>query len=170
MTRNFVGLLSMCSLCSILVGCQATGEQHQADVFDASQVNSQQEAKTVTIITISPAKIKVSNEKNQRTAQIAGGILGAVAGGALGHKKNTDTAIVGAVGGGAAGAAAGSLVKDETLVSGVLISYQQDGKIFTSAQVGKPCEFAVGSVSLMVKTKNNETRIQPNAACPTQQS
>lgn len=162
--RSFV----LISIAAILGGCQATGDQYQADVFDASQVNSQQEAKTVKIITISPARIKVSNDNNRQTAQIVGGLLGAVAGGALGKQKNTDTALIGAAGGGAAGVAAGSLVSAEILVPGVLISYQENGKIFTSAQVGKPCEFAIGEISLLVKTKSNETRIQPNATCPIQ--
>lgn len=149
-----------------LVGCQATGEQYQSDVFDASQVNTQQEAKTVKIITISPTKIKVSNEKNKKAAMMVGGVLGLLGGAALGAGKNTDTAIVGGVAGGGAGALAGSMVSDTSLVPGVLIGYSENGKIFTSAQVGRPCDFEVGGVSLMVMTTSNETRIQPNATCP----
>ena len=154
------------SVAMALVGCQATGEQYQADVFDASQVNTQQEAKTVKIITVSPTKIKVSNEKNRKAAMMVGGVLGAIGGAALGNQNNTDTAIVGGVAGGAAGAMAGSLVDETTLVPGVLIGYAENGKIFTSAQVGRPCEFKVGEISLMVMTLSNETRIQPNATCP----
>ena len=56
------------SIAAVLAGCQATGEEYQADVFDASQVNTQQEAKTVKILTISPSKIKVSNDKNKNAA------------------------------------------------------------------------------------------------------
>ena len=82
------------------------------------------------------------------------------------NQNNTDSAIVGGVAGGAAGAMAGSLVDDTTLVPGVLIGYAENGKIFTSAQVGRPCEFKVGEISLMVMTISNETRIQPNASCP----
>lgn len=158
-----------CLALSILVGlagCQATGEQYQADVFDASQVNTQQEAKTVKIITVSPTRIKVSNEKNKKAAMMVGGVLGALGGAAVGSQNNTDTAVVGGVVGGAGGAMAGSLVNDSTLVPGVLIGYSEGGKIFTSAQVGRPCEFQVGGISLMVMTLANETRIQPNAACP----
>ncbi|MBW0237746.1 hypothetical protein [Pseudomonas sp. D1HM] len=151
---------------AVLAGCQSTGEEYQADVFDASQVNTQQEAKTVKIITISPSKIKVSNEKNKNAAMMAGGVLGLIGGAALGNTKNTDTALVGGVAGGAAGAMAGSLVNGTTLVPGVLIGYSENGKIFTSAQVGRPCEFKVGEISLMVMTLSNETRIQPNATCP----
>ena len=103
---------------AVLAGCQTSGEEYQADVFDASQVNTQQEAKTVKILTISPSKIKVSNEKNKKAAMMAGGVLGLIGGAALGNTKNTDTAIVGGVAGGAAGAMAGSLVDDTTLVPG----------------------------------------------------
>ena len=35
------------SIAAVLAGCQTSGEEYQADVFDASQVNSQQEA-TIT--------------------------------------------------------------------------------------------------------------------------
>ncbi|MGH8420475.1 MAG: hypothetical protein ACRER8_24870 [Pseudomonas sp.] len=154
------------SLAAFITGCQSTGEENQADVFDSSQVNSQQEAKTVKIISVSPAKIKVSNERNRQAATLVGGVLGLAAGGALGATKNRDTALVGGVAGGAAGALAGSMVNDTTLVPGVLIGYSEEGKIFTSAQVGKICEFKAGEISLMVKTLKNETRIQPNAACP----
>jgi hypothetical protein len=75
-------------------------------------------------------------------------------------------AVVGGVAGGAGGVLAGSMVNESSLVPGVLISYSEAGKIYTSAQVGKVCEFTPGEISLMVKTLSNETRIQPNAACP----
>lgn len=159
------GMLAL-SIAAMLSGCQSTGEQYQADVFDATQVNAQQEAKTVKIISVSPTRIKVSNERNRQAATLVGGVLGLAAGGALGASKNRDTAIVGGVAGGAAGALAGSLVSDTSLVPGVLIGYADEGKIFTSAQVGKLCEYKTGEISLMVKTTANETRIQPNAACP----
>lgn len=158
--------LAVLSLAVIVAGCQATGEEYQADVFDASQVNTQQEAKTVKIITVTPTKIKVSNERNRKAAQMVGGLLGAVGGAALGANHNRDTAIIGGVAGGAGGALAGSMVNETSLVPGVLIGYSEEGKIYTSAQVGKVCEFAPGGISLMVKTINDETRIQPNAACP----
>ncbi len=162
----FKQTVAVLSLAAVLAGCQATGEDYQADVFDASQVNTKQPAKTVQILTVSPTKIKVSNASNRQAAQVVGGLLGAVGGGALGAKHNGDTALIGAVGGGAAGALAGSMVNETSLVPGVLLGYSEDGKIYTSAQVGKPCQFAPGSVSLMVMMLNNETRIQPNATCP----
>ena len=82
------------------------------------------------------------------------------------HRTIVTPAIVGGVAGGAAGAMAGSLVNDTTLVPGVLIGYSENGKIFTSAQVGRTCEFKIGEISLMVMMLSNETRIQPNATCP----
>lgn len=154
------------AMAAFVAGCQSTGEEYQADVFDATQVNTQQEAKTVKIVTVSPTKIKVDNTRNRQTAQLVGGALGLVAGGALGAQNNRDTAIVGGVAGGGAGVLAGSMVDSTSLVPGVLIGYAEGGKIYTSAQVGKLCEFKVGEVSLMVKTVRNETRIQPNATCP----
>lgn len=162
----FKQTMAVLSLAAILAGCQATGEEYQADVFDASQINSQQPARTVQIITVSPTKIKVSNEANRKAATVAGGLIGAIGGGALGANRNSNTALVGAVGGGTAGALAGSLVSDTSLVPGVLIGYSENGKIYTSAQVGHICQFNAGSVSLMVTMLNNETRIQPNATCP----
>jgi hypothetical protein len=73
---------------------------------------------------------------------------------------------IGAIGGGALGAAAGSLVADKVLVEGVSIAYIENDKIFTSAQVGKPCEYKVNETALIISTGPNETRIQPNATCP----
>ncbi|VVP61673.1 hypothetical protein PS870_06412 [Pseudomonas fluorescens] len=158
--------LAVIALATLVAGCQSTGEQYQADVFDASQVNTKQAAKTVTIISVTPAKIKVSNESNRKAATLVGGLIGAVGGGALGAGHNRDTALIGGVAGGATGALAGSMVNDTTLVPGVLLGYSEAGKIYTSTQVGKPCEFAPGKISLMVQMLSNETRIQPNATCP----
>jgi outer membrane lipoprotein SlyB len=162
--------MAVLSLAVVLAGCQATGEEYQADVFDSSQINTQTPAKTVQIITVSPTKIKVSNAANRQTATVVGGLLGAVGGGVLAgghdHGRGPNNAVLGAVGGGAAGALAGSLVNDSTLVPGVLIGYSENGKIYTSAQVGHVCQFAPGTISLMVMMLNNETRIQPNATCP----
>ena len=149
-----------------LAGCQTTGALHQADVFDASLVNQKQEAKTIVIVSVSPTQIKVSNEQNKQMATMVGALVGVVGGAALGASRNRDTAVLGGVAGGAGGALAGSMVSDTTLVPGVLIGYSEDGKIYTSTQVGRLCDFEAGKVSLMVKTNANETRIQPNAVCP----
>lgn len=167
MTRKTLAMAMMIGASAFsLQGCVTAGAEYQANVFDASQVNTQQEAKTVKILTVSPAKVKVSNEKNQRRAQLVGALLGAAAGGAAGANRHTNTGLAGAAAGGAVGIAAGSLVASEVLVDGVLLGYSLDGKIFTSTQVGKPCEFVIGEIALMVSMVTNETRIQPNGTCP----
>ena len=108
------------SLAVIVAGCQATGEEYQANVFDAGQVNSQQEAKTVKILTVTPTKIKVSNEKNRKAAQMVGGLLGAVGGAALGALGGAGVAAIaggsaawGALAGAGVGALAGGIVGHE---------------------------------------------------------
>ena len=99
---------------------------------------------------------------------IIGGALGALAGGfgggfgGLGAAGTLGTS----VGGGAVGVAAGSMVADKVLVEGVSIAYLENGKMYTSAQVGKLCEFKPNATALIISTGPKETRIQPNAACP----
>jgi len=155
---------------TVLTGCQASGERYAASVYDTAQVNQKQEAKTVQIISVMPAKVAVDNTENKKNAQTFGTILGAVAGGVAGYSAGSGSsskgALAGAVGGGALGAAAGTLVDDKTLVEGVTLSYSEDNKVYTSTQVGKQCEFQPG-LALVVTTQANETRIQPNATCPT---
>lgn len=155
---------------SLLAACQnATGEQHAANVYRANQVNQEQDATTIKILAIMPAKIEVDNAKAQQTAQVMGGILGAVGGALAGNQfKNyrDEATIGGAVGGGAIGAAAGTaLVDTKILVDGVSITYEDDGKTKNTAQVGKLCEFAAGT-AVVVMTSAQERRIQPNATCP----
>jgi len=50
-------------------------------------------------------------------------------------------------------------------VEGVSIGYLERGKIFSSEQVGKVCEYHLGA-SILIATFPFETRIQPNASCP----
>lgn len=151
-----------------LAGCQSNADDHAADVYQTDQLNSKQETKTVNIISVLPAKVAVDNTKNKRAAQATGAVLGAVAGGIIGHnvgsRSNTNTT-VGAVAGGTAGAAAGSLVSDKTMVEGVLLTYKEGTKVYTSTQVGKSCQFSTG-LAVVITTTYNETRIQPNAKCP----
>jgi outer membrane lipoprotein SlyB len=49
-------------------------------VYTQAQVNTRQNADVVNILAVMPAKVQVSNAENQRTARIAGGLLGAAAG------------------------------------------------------------------------------------------
>ena len=140
----------------------------QANVYKAGQVNQAQEAKTVQILAVMPAKVEVDNADQKKAAQVGGAIFGAILGAALGGmaKNNPGAATAGgAVGGGVVGAAAGSLVKDKILVDGVSLTYLIMGKTLNSAQVGKSCEFAPG-MAVMISTSPTETRIQPNKECP----
>ncbi|MGF6409566.1 glycine zipper 2TM domain-containing protein [Paraburkholderia sp. MM5482-R1] len=165
--------LACAATLALLAGCQATGEQYSASTYTTAQLNSRQEVKTVEIIAILPAKVQVDNAQGKQAAQIVGGLLGAIAGGAAataathgGHAIKQQNAILGVAGGAAAGAAAGSLVSDKVLVDGVQLTYKDAGKVFSSTQVGKACEFTQG-IAEVVSTGPNETRVQPNAACPT---
>ncbi len=153
----------------VVTGCSNSGEQYQANVYKAGQVNSRQAAKTVKILAVMPAKIEVDNTQGKQNAQMIGGVLGALAGGVIGNKNtkhSTSGTVTGAVAGGAVGAAGGSLVKDKVLVDGVSITYIEDGQTYNSAQVGQVCEFTPGT-ALVISSDGSETRIQPNATCPT---
>ena len=152
-----------------LAGCATPGEENRADVYTSDQVNSRQAANVITILAVLPARVQVDNSQNQRTAQLMGGMLGAVGGGLLGgglaHRNVLATGTVGAVGGGALGVAGGSLVPGQVLVDGVSIAYEDNGQTFNSAQVGRACEYAPGH-AIMVQVSPTSTRIQPNAVCP----
>ncbi|WP_072274607.1 glycine zipper 2TM domain-containing protein, partial [Salmonella enterica] len=129
---------------SALSACQSNADHSAADVYDAVQLNSKQETKTVNIISVFPAKVAVDNTQNKQAAQTFGAILGAVAGGVAGHNVGSGSGrgtAAGAVGGGTVGAAAGTLVKDKSIVEGVSLTYKDGTKLFTSTQVGKPCQF-----------------------------
>lgn len=173
MKKSITITTQMIACLSLLSACQATGEQYAANVYKAGQVNQKQDAKTVKILAVMPAKIEVDNAEAKQNAQLIGGVLGALGGAAAGGsvKKHTGEATVaGAVGGGALGAAAGSaLVKDKVLVDGVSLTYVEGKKTLNSAQVGRLCEFAPGT-AIVISTGNNETRIQPNAVCPKEEN
>lgn len=163
---SIVKFTSAFTAIALIAGCAATGEQHRANVYRAGQVNQAQEAKVVSIIAILPAQVEVDNSAGKKNAEMAGALLGALAGAQASRKSNNSNTKTNAlVGGAAAGAAAGSMVSDKTLVDGVQLTYNLNGKLITSVQVGRACEFARGE-SIMVSTSPTETRIQPNAECP----
>nr|MBA2816291.1 membrane protein [Candidatus Pantoea persica] len=56
-------------------------------------------------------------------------------------------------------------MSDKTLVESVSLTYKEGTKIYTSTQVSRTCKFTSG-LAVVISTKNNETRIQPNTACP----
>lgn len=169
MASNKCGFMAIFSCALLLAGCQKPGADLGANVYQADQVNQSQNAEVINILSLSPAKIEVSNAQNQKEAQVAGGLLGAITGGVIGGEVpggSVGTGLGGAALGGIGGAAAGSLVPGKVLVDGVTIGYSQNGSLHTSTQVGKMCEFKIGS-ALVVSTSSNETRVQPNATCPT---
>ncbi|MBV9249299.1 MAG: hypothetical protein JO227_08660 [Acetobacteraceae bacterium] len=152
-----------------LAACAQPGTEAGANVYSEAQVNTRQQAGVVNILAVMPAKVQVSNAQNQRAAEVAGGLLGAVAGAALGgglaHHNTLAAGTIGAAGGGLFGAAAGSLVPAQVLIDGVSITYEDHGSTFSSAQVGRSCEFVPGR-AVMISTTSAETRIQPNNVCP----
>ncbi|HAV1601581.1 TPA: hypothetical protein JG832_002472 [Enterobacter hormaechei subsp. xiangfangensis] len=151
---------------SVLTGCANTGAEYGADVYAADQLNAKQETKTVKILSVLPAKVAVDNKANKESAQMVGAILGAIAGAALGYQSHNDlgTAAGGAVGG-TIGTVAGSVVKDKVMVDGVTLSYAEGDKVYSSTQLGKECLFTPG-LAVVITTKANETRVQPNHTCP----
>lgn len=159
-------LATMATAMVFITGCLATGQQHRADVFKAGQTNKAQEAQLIKIMSVSPGQIEVDNSEAKKNAQLAGALIGALIG--ANASKNTERVDIGsgAAVGLAAGTAAGSMVSNKVLVDGLLIAYMTGGKIFTSAQVGRICEFKVGENALLISTGPNETRVQPNNTCP----
>ncbi len=148
-------------------GCAATGENLKSNVYKSGQVNTSQAARTIKITAVLPAQIEVDNSKFKKLAIKAAGLLGVLAGLAVGFDIGGAAIIVGTtVGGGAVGVAAGSMLADKVLVEGVSIAYLENRKMFTSAQVGKLCEFKANATAVIISTGPKETRIQPNATCP----
>ena len=146
-----------------LTGC-ASGNQYKANVYSQGQVNQAQAAKMIQIMAISPAQIEVDNTQGKQAAQIGGAILGALLGGAAGNRSNNTAA--GAVAGGVVGAAAGTMVSNTTLVDGVQLTYVENNRMLSSAQVGKLCEFKLGTALVISTGYSTETRIQPNNDVP----
>lgn len=168
MKKQGVFLLGMVIAVSV-AGCATPGANLASNVYRADQVNTRQEARVVNILMVQPAKVEVSNAQAKRSAEVLGGLLGAVSGAVLGNNLGGDAVgrqTLGAVGGGAAGAVVGSLTPGKVLVNGVSITYDEGGQTFNSAQVGQPCQFQAGH-AVVISTSPTETRIQPNATCPT---
>lgn len=162
-------LLSVVVCTSILMaGCAPNVDKYRANSYSTNQLNQQQEMELITILSVTPAQVVVDNSANAAKAQKAAAVFGAILGGlAAANNSNSKYAGgVGAAGGGAVGAGiAGMVAKSEVLVDGVTIGYQKEDKLFTSTQVGLLCEFKQGTA--MSIGSGAETRVQPNAVCPT---
>ena len=155
-----------------LTGCVVTGDQYRSDVYSAYAVNQAQEVKTVRIIAVTPARVAVNNAEGKAGAQAVGAVLGALIGiaagnGGHGPHRGGDRVLGGLAGGVAGGMLAGAATEGTTLVNGVQITFRYGNKLFNSAQVGRVCEYKVGT-AIMVSPHPNETRIQPNnpGGCP----
>lgn len=142
-----------------LAGCQG-GANHKANVYTAAQLNQKVDTQLVKILAITPAQVQVDNSQNKKAATVFGAVLGGVVGAQNSGRHQGQSTVIGAL----AGGAMGSLVSNTQLVEGVQLSYQEKGKLVTSVQIGSLCEFKMGQAVSMV-TKQNETRIQPNATC-----
>jgi outer membrane lipoprotein SlyB len=165
--KSIFKIASALTAIALITGCAATGEQHKANVYRAGQLNQAAKSEIIQIKLIMPAQVEVDNTQGKKNAEMAGALLGALLG-AQGSKnsKNSNTKANAVVGGAALGGAAGSMVSDKTLVEGVQITYESTGgKLTTSVQVGRVCEYKIGS-SMLVSTSPTETRIQPNTECP----
>lgn len=150
----------------ILAGCTAPGQENRANVYDVNQINRPQQVDSILITMLAPAQIEVANERNRKTAQIGGALLGIVAGGIIGANVNSSAAL-GMGAGGVAGAGVASMIEPEkVLVNGVTITYSIQGKHFSSTQVGRICEYNLGPAQL-IQTSSGETRVQANTTCPT---
>jgi outer membrane lipoprotein SlyB len=152
-----------------LAACQQPGANLGANVYRAGQVNQVQAAKVVIIKAVLPAKIEVDNSQAQAQARVASTLLLGVGGAFLGnsisgHYRGIGT-LAGATGGAAVGNAVGGLVPATTLVDGVSLTYEEDGQLRNSAQVGRTCEFSQGR-AIVIATGAGETRIQANRECP----
>lgn len=162
-------LILVISAMSFLSGCQATGEQYQADVFTTNDVNTKKEVKTVELLMVQLSKIQIDNTSGKETATKAAGIFGAILGAAVGSTHNSETAALAGLAGGTIGAVGGSMVADKVMVDGVMLTYVENGKTYTSAQIGKECQFKVGIAAMIFNEDTKETRIQPNDNCPVTQ-
>ena len=152
-----------------LAACQQPGANLGANVYRAGQVNQAQEAKVVIIQAVLPAKIEVDNSQSQAQARVASTLLLGLGGAFLGnsvsgHYRGLGT-LAGAAGGAAVGNAFGGLVPATTLVDGISLTYEEDGRLRNSTQVGKTCEFGQGR-AIVIATGPGETRIQANRECP----
>lgn len=166
MTQKKLLVIGLFGLTAALGGCATDGNYYRSDVYSSSQVNQAQEVNTVEVIAINPAQVAVNNSESADRARAAGAILGAIAGAAIGNHNNhsTSSRVLGGLAGGAIGGLAGDAVGGDgtTYVDGVQLVYRTaGGRVYQSTQVGRLCEFKLGT-AIMASSRSGETRIQPN--------
>lgn len=166
---------ALLSLSVILSGCTADGSLYRSDTFDTSEVNRLQQVKLVEIVELGPARIKVNNRSERNESGDYGMLLGAIAGVAIGkHAGHSNTSkVLGGLTGAAVGSMAGKQLsgKNQEIIDGVQITFNYEGKTYSSTQVGLLCEYRLGPARL-IASNSRETRIQPNNpyGCPRQSS
>lgn len=170
--KKFSFGLTACMVAACLCGCVATGDVYRSDVYSTRLVNQAQEVQPVEIIAVLPARVAVENDEGRAAAQTAGAIIGALVGIAAGNQSNrwdrSGNRVMGGLGGAVAGGMIGNALSGErTLVDGVQITFRQGNRVLQSSQVGRVCEYKVGT-AIMVSPAPNVTRIQPNNpyGCP----
>jgi outer membrane lipoprotein SlyB len=147
----------------LLAACATPGEENKAGSFSAGQVNQRQQVKIVSIVSVQAAKISVSNRRNQSVAAGVGAVVGGVLGAAIGDNSGRSSG--GGTLGVIVGSEAGRLGQGATkLIDGVQIIYRDGQDILSSAQVARPCDYALGN-ALMTFVGQTETRIQSNHGC-----
>ena len=147
----------------LLAACATPGEENRAGSFSAGQVNQRQQVKIISILSILPAKVTVSNRRNQDLASGIGAVVGGILGVAIGHDNNRSSG--GATLGVIAGSEAGRLGQGSTkLIDGIQIIYRDGDETLSSAQVARPCDYALGQ-ALMTFVGDTEARIPSNHDC-----
>ncbi len=166
-------IFALAALPFILSACTTTdSDYYRADTWSTSGVNQAQQVREVTITRVAPVKIAVNNNQARDDNSNVGMVVGALIGAAAGHhvKHSGSAAAIGAVAGGAIGnmAATAATGSRTTYAEGVQITYRYNDKLYSSAQVGRVCEYQLG-LAYMISATATETRIQPNnpAGCPT---
>lgn len=156
----------------MLSGCANDGTAYRADTYSVSQVNQMQEVRTVEIIAINPARVAVPNSDNRETARVAGALLGAIAGAAIGNHNNhsTSSRVLGGLAGGAVGGMAGDAIgggNSTSYTDGVQLVYRTlDGRMYQSSQVAAPANSRRARPSLFSRGRMKPafSRTTPTAA------
>lgn len=174
MTRKITLAALSAALVLALSGCANDTARYRADVYGPGSLNQAQEVQTVEILSIQKARIALPNDTKNSASQLAGTVAGAALGMVIGnqfghhHDSRRDARILGGIAGGIVGNRAADYTSGSTdYQEGVQLSYRYNDKMYNSVQVGRQCEYQLGT-AMMVREGANGTRIQPNNpnACP----
>lgn len=168
MNLRFLALPAALTAVLALSGCANDNARYRADVYGPGSLNQAQAVKTVEILSVQTARIALPNETKNSAAQLAGTVAGAAAGMILGNQfghgpgSRQDARIFGGIAGGILGNRASNLAAGETdYQQGVQITFRDGNQMFTSVQVGNPCEYQLGT-AVMIQETARGSRIQPN--------